>query len=289
MKEYVKCLLCGEERIIITSSHLKLWHNTTIEEYRKKFPSAELCSDKLRQHRSEASLGNKYALGHSYTVSEETKQRISAAMIGSKTSLGNKNALGHTFVMDKEARQRISKALTERPVSEETKQKISQALMNHPVSEESKQKMTASQLARPLPSEETKQRQSEALRRTWQDPYFIARWTEGMSEALRRRPNESELQLQSILDEHFPGEWAYTGDGSTWIGRKNPDFLNNNGRKQVIEMFGVFWHSEDEVEPLVAYYKSFGFDCLIIWECDVYSEAEVLKRVKEYRNELIRT
>jgi len=53
-------------------------------------------------------------------------------------------------------------------------------------------------------------------------------------------PTSPELCLGGLLDKHFPGEWRYTGNGDTLIGGKSPDFLNVNGQKAVIELFGDY-------------------------------------------------
>lgn len=40
---------------------------------------------------------------------------------------------------------------------------------------------------------------------------------------------------------HLP--FRYVGDGSRWIGSYNPDFVEENGRKLVVEIFGEYWHN----------------------------------------------
>ena len=110
-----------------------------------------------------------------------------------------------------------------------------------------------------------------------------------MSEAQHLKPNERELQLQFVLDKHFPGEWKYVGDYQFGLGGAYPDFMNVNGKKQVVEVFGYYWHSPSyfpnrmSEEELIAHYKGYGFDCLVFWEYDVYNEEEVVRRVKEMR------
>ena len=108
-----------------------------------------------------------------------------------------------------------------------------------------------------------------------------------MAEAQGRKPNGRELQLQSVLDRHFLNEWKFVGDGQFNLGGRNPDFMNVNSKKQVIEVFGYYWHdpvlfpNRPTEEELIAHYKSFGFDCIVFWEYDVYNEEEVVTRVKK--------
>lgn len=88
------------------------------------------------------------------------------------------------------------------------------------------------------------------------------------------RPTKPEIIVGDYLEEHFSGEWKYNGDCScnVIIGGKIPDFININGKKAVIEVFGRYWHDTTRhpkrlsAEKLKAHYAKFGFDCIVIWE-----------------------
>lgn len=90
-------------------------------------------------------------------------------------------------------------------------------------------------------------------------------------------PSGPELFLGFYLEKNFPGEWIYNGDGSQGviIGGKIPDFVNVNGKKEVIEVFGTYWHSEDEVEEKKKHYKKFGFDCKVLWDYEFYFSKDI--------------
>ena len=96
----------------------------------------------------------------------------------------------------------------------------------------------------------------------------------------RVRPTYPEKILGEWLECHYPKEWQYNGNGNSGlvIGRKVPDFININGEKAVIEMFGEYWHNVDKFpdrmteDELVVYYSQWGFKCLVLWEKEVYSE-----------------
>ena len=64
-------------------------------------------------------------------------------------------------------------------------------------------------------------------------------------------------------------EYRHNEDSEFWIGRKVPDFYNE-GRHLIVEYFGRIWHTEDEEEKLVAYYRERGWSCKILWEDDLY-------------------
>ena len=87
-----------------------------------------------------------------------------------------------------------------------------------------------------------------------------------------RKPTGTEVLLDEWLQESYPGEWKYVGNNEVRIGNKNPDFININGKKAVIELFGSYHHGLAEVtggsrseDSTITHYKKYGFDCLVIW------------------------
>jgi predicted Zn-dependent protease with MMP-like domain len=108
------------------------------------------------------------------------------------------------------------------------------------------------------------------------------------------RPNKAESRLMNIIDEACPGQYRYTGDASVRIANLYPDFLNVNGKKKVIEMFGNYFHSDALIKERdkktarkperIAIYQAYGFDCLIIWESELKSKSkeELIYLVREF-------
>lgn len=113
-------------------------------------------------------------------------------------------------------------------------------------------------------------------------------WREArMSKVLasgRRHPNNLEKQLTTFISAHeLP--YKYTGNGSSWINHQNPDFINVNGQKVVIELNGCYWHgckvcgfgdTTSEVDRLRKY-AEFGFKTIEIWEHDMTDEQTLLQ------------
>lgn len=110
-------------------------------------------------------------------------------------------------------------------------------------------------------------------------------WQKGlvlMFKANGRKPTQTELKVQQILDKYFPA-FKYNGnfDLGIMLGGMIPDFVNINGHKQVIEVFGDYWHSDkvikdwkgSELGKIMAY-KPFGYNCLVLWQNDVNSKSE---------------
>ena len=82
-------------------------------------------------------------------------------------------------------------------------------------------------------------------------------------------PNKKEWVLNRLLKINFPHEWKFVGNGKVIIERKNPDFININGKKQIIELFGKHWHEESEVQPRTDLFAKYGYKTLILWDTEL--------------------
>ena len=98
----------------------------------------------------------------------------------------------------------------------------------------------------------------------------------------RRRPNNVELQIIDILNSIFPDEWKYVGDGKFWIDGKNPDFININGKKKIIEFNGDYWHRNDDAKKRISHFKKYGFETLILSDCDIKDINLCINKIKEF-------
>jgi very-short-patch-repair endonuclease len=73
-----------------------------------------------------------------------------------------------------------------------------------------------------------------------------------------------ELFLLNILNQIYPKQWKFTGNGKIWINYQNPDFIHKK-HKKVIELFGEYWHEKKEQRQRINKFKKEGYDCLVIW------------------------
>lgn len=106
-------------------------------------------------------------------------------------------------------------------------------------------------------------------------------------QALCRKPTKPEKQLIEIIEENkLP--YKYVGDGSFIIEGLNPDFVNVNGRKRIIEVFGRVWH-----ETLVKDWhrtelgremilNSYGYKTLIIWDDELNDKQAIIQKIKAF-------
>ncbi|MDD3102558.1 MAG: hypothetical protein PHE59_05435 [Patescibacteria group bacterium] len=119
--------------------------------------------------------------------------------------------------------------------------------------------------------------QRESSQRRWSDPSYAERV---LPKVLAGKQSGTERDLERLLNEAFPGEWKYVGDGTVIIGGKNPDFINTNGKKALIELFGTGWHKPGS-EPLrQQHFAEYGFKCLIIWQKELKDPSQVIQKVR---------
>ena len=100
------------------------------------------------------------------------------------------------------------------------------------------------------------------------------------------KPTNLERIFEAICKKHnLP--FRYVGDGKLWIGKEggkklNPDFIECNGKKIVIEIMGEFWHApllkhkrlrEDALlNYRQRFYKRFKWQPIFIWGTDLLRE-----------------
>jgi hypothetical protein len=225
-------------------------------------------SDETKKHLSESHMGEKnHMFGKKHT--EETKQKISDVKQGcaptrlgakhkeesiikmSNVKLGNHYSAGH--VVSEEAKSRISKLKNGKHMSLETRQKMSKSRIKQ-----------------------------------WQNPEYREHTVKTSHLAQNIHPNKPETIIGNMLDNLFPNNWKFVGDGSVVIEGYNPDFININGKKQIIEFFGDYWHGEkartyQETEPgRIELFKKYGYNTLVIWGKELKHPETVMSKIREF-------
>lgn len=98
------------------------------------------------------------------------------------------------------------------------------------------------------------------------------------------KPNKLEKKLIDIIEKNNL-QFKYVGTGEFRLGNKSPDFLNINGKKQVIELFGNYWHgvrARETGEDRIQHFKKYGFNTLIIWENELKNEQMIVEKIKNF-------
>lgn len=125
-------------------------------------------------------------------------------------------------------------------------------------------------------SEVSRSRNSESHKKLWRDPEYVSKQI--VSRCVTQ--TKAEKHLQDLLDHNFPG-FQFTGDGKFILVGKCPDFINEE-QKLIIELFGDYWHSPDEVEPRVRLFEECGYKTLIIWEHELNLEPDLRQKIAEF-------
>lgn len=132
-------------------------------------------------------------------------------------------------------------------------------------------------------SDETRQKMSQGRKRyiTEHPNYLIELQKMARKSRIYTRPTKAESQLINTIEKaRLP--FRYVGNGEVWLGNRNPDFINTNGKKQVIELFGTYWHAIFDVAQRTEHYKQYGFDCLVIWEDELNNPDKILKKIRRF-------
>ncbi len=100
--------------------------------------------------------------------------------------------------------------------------------------------------------------------------------------ATSAKPNKLEKKLNRILSQLMPSEFVYNGNFSQGISieRRIPDFVDVNGHKRIIELFGELFHSPFQMlsrqipsrrhyNETIKDYKKCGYKCLVFWGADI--------------------
>jgi len=150
----------------------------------------------------------------------------------------------------------------------ENHSELMKIVMNDP---EVKEKTSrASKIAHDKP--EVKEKTSMSVKKLWQDPEYVRK----QQEARHLFPNNPETGLFNFLQVLYIDHYRYCGDFSFVINGKNPDFVNINGQKKCIELYGDYWHKGQDPQDRINIFKEYGWDCLVVWEHEL-KDIEKLK------------
>lgn len=218
-------------------------------------------SAEQRRKQSEAMKGRP-SLKRGVPLSEELKQKARTAFLGKKHSDVTKAKMSEAHRGRKYG-----------PRSEETKRKISLVQKGKIIPEHVREK-TSRTMKHLLATTDLLQRRMKNTRKNCKG-------------GKRECPNKFEVKLSSVLDQLFPGEYKFVGDGVVMIGGLNPDFINTNGQKKIVELFGEVYHDPRccrwEVPVRCtengrkAAFAEYGFKTLVVW-CRELGDAVALEQ-----------
>lgn len=122
-------------------------------------------------------------------------------------------------------------------------------------------------------SKESKNKNRIASLKNWQDPEFVKKARRKSS------PNKPEKFLIKLFQQLLPTEYKYVGNGEFVLAGKNPDFININGQKKIIELYGDYWHKDDDPQDRINLFARYGYQTLVIWERELKDIEKLSKKV----------
>ncbi len=283
------CKLCGKGMEYINYGHLKYKHNgMTTSEYREMFPNTPTMSPELTQkiknqakerwENPEYRIKNIKATQEAHRtpkyralISKINKERCDDPEVKAKMSKRQKE-----LWEDPEFRQKTTEAIIENHTTEEHKAKI-QAFWTP-----EKRATAGEQSSAAWNKPGARERRGAIVKRLWQNEDWANEQVRKIGQGQHRRPTKPEIILLQLLGRLRLG-YIYVGDGTFYIGRKNPDFICFE-RKTIIEHYGDYWHSEDQIEPRSEYFARYGFHTLIIWEHELNDIEQLLTKLKKFHH-----
>ncbi len=119
---------------------------------------------------------------------------------------------------------------------------------------------------------------TERMKALYRDPQYIKK----IANSWNIKPNKPEKIILALLENLYPGQWKYTGDFSFVINGKCPDFVNCNGQKKIIELFGDYWHRGQNPEDRAAIFAPFGYMTLVLWEHELKDLKKTILKIQEF-------
>ncbi len=233
------------------------------------------------EHRKKISEGNK-----GKTVSLESRRKLSKSLKGKY--VGEKS---HNFgkSLPLETKQKISISRKKRFKEKgflntvETKKKISKSLKEYYKTHPGTMTGRASPNKGIPLSLERKRKLSIIAKKRWLNKEYV----EKLRKSMKLKPNNKEKILINLFKEHKL-DYRFVGDLSFIIERKNPDFVNCNGQKKIIELFGDYWHNNPKTKyhqtetGTKEHYAKYGWKTLVIWEKELKDLDGVLEKVMRF-------
>jgi len=112
------------------------------------------------------------------------------------------------------------------------------------------------------------------------------KYKEGTMKWNIKKPTKPEKRFINIC-EKYNLPYKYVGNGKFWIENINPDFVEVNGKKICIEVFGHYWHSpllnrkvdwEHTYVGRKAKLNEYGWKCIVFWDNEI-NEKTILERL----------
>jgi len=125
-----------------------------------------------------------------------------------------------------------------------------------------------------------KEKQSQSQTKLWQDPIYRESQLLAMGKASCIFPNKFETFFINLFSAVYP-QCGYTGNFTKIIAGKCPDFVDEEGKK-IIELYGDYWHQDNNPQDRIDIFKKYGYDTLVIWEHELKDMNKLHVKLDEF-------
>ena len=167
-------------------------------------------------------------------------------------------------------------------VSKETKEKMRKSRLKYVLLHPEKERERGQKCGALLRGRKLSKGVVAKMKDKWKDKNYR---NKRLKQMLRfRSPNHLEDALLLIINRNkLP--YKFVGNGKLMIDGFNPDFVNINNNKILIEVFGDYWHNrpdwhERDIRRLKSFKKN-GYSTIIFWEHEIYKRRGVGPKLSE--------
>lgn len=290
----VQCKVC-EKYYEFIPSHIRK-HKLTVVKYKEMFPKTELTSIELRRRNSKAHKGriawNKGLTKEDSRVAKywETRRKHFPNNEPNKRAVKTKRRkYGYSCVSNPEERTkkiRIASKKCSKKRWQTRRQRY--GLSGYKISREERSRRISAGSRRLSAWNKGKTSKDDLRVNNWRNLSQKEREERLLKIALgnRRSPNSLEKRVGRIIKEfnllfEFTGDKPYVG-----LGGWSPDFVSTDNCKNIIEIYGDYWHNLLEVKERdfrrIHDYQKQGYSCLVLWESEVKlsTDEEIVERIK---------
>lgn len=120
----------------------------------------------------------------------------------------------------------------------------------------------------------------------WQNPVYREKQIKAIFAGQNLSPNKPEKLLTKLLNKILSKTYKFVGNGKIFIAGFVPDFINCNGQKKIIELYGDYWHNREDTKirdkKRIKTYTKYGYKTLIIWEHELKNLDKVTNKIKAF-------
>lgn len=250
------CEICKKEFKQITNSHLVKEHGSNIKEYKNNFPNSPIMSENTRKFLSE-----KCQKQHENKIGDFGFNE------GHKINEGKTPFNKGKTKYDDEGVKKYSEKLKGLKKSENLKKILSEKALDGYRSGNRKKLIG---------------QDNPMWGRKLTEEHRLKLHSSSRSGLKMTKP---EIKISQILYDYG---FIYTGNREFWLKflngkNKNPDFILE-GRKIAVEVFGNYWHKDENPNDLIEEYRKIGWDCMVLWECDIMKYGGYRQIIEEFIN-----